>query len=353
MEDGENDKGFNKINLVKSWLSLISSPNFAKTHPLLSASNKNYSHHGLMFRVNDPNRYLKDCCVNALLYDSVTEALDVDYPCTTPNDYTWIVSSVNGLICLVKEVYDDELHELFLWNPSIRKYKKLPKYRLKVSRAYSMDEIEYFKFCFVYDELQDDYKVVGVFPIHENMRRVEVKIYSLKSDSWRCIDDYQGTDFSYYNNNKGKLVNGKIHWLGSWCKLIISIDLANEKWTEIEKPGCGTSELGVFGSCLSVLNCEYASTRADLWVMKEYGVKESWTKMFTTKSPGDSMLYMFHPPIITSNEGEILLRHGSRFTKYNPKDDSIRYLDVTNFDQCYEAEIYVKSLICPLSQKGP
>ncbi|XP_060178710.1 F-box/kelch-repeat protein At3g23880-like isoform X2 [Lycium barbarum] len=334
-------------SVSKSWLSLISSPDFVKTHLLLSASNKDYTHHGLMFKfASTSDRGIKDCSLSALLCDSVTEAFDLDYPGKYyPNDYPRFVGSVNGLICLAINRFMG-LDDLFLWNPSIRKYKKLPSCRLNQSRCYHEQALDGFNFGFAYDEFQDDYKVVGIFPISGKIRlcRIEVQIYSLKSNSWRRIDDFQGRELL---NAPAKCVNGKLHWLDKQ-RNIISIDLADEKWAEVERPyseGCGYVKLGVFGSDLAVL-CNYGRTHVDVWVMTEYGVKESWTKMFTVKFPNDSM-GIFYPPILMSNEGEILLKFGSRFTKYNPKDDSIRYVDVTNFAPCIEAEIYVKSLVCP------
>ncbi|XP_060178561.1 F-box/kelch-repeat protein At3g23880-like [Lycium barbarum] len=347
-------------SVSKSWLELISSPHFVKTHLLLSSSDKDYTHHGLMFKfASTSDQGVKDCSLSALLNHPITEAFDLDYPGKNPKDYPWLVGSINGLICLSIRI-DDGLYDLFLWNPSIRKYKKLPNYRLNLSRhryflEKCLEEPGGCKFGFAYDEFQDDYKVVGIFPIHNHryirLCRIEVQIYSLKSNSWRRISDFQGREFL---NVPGKLVNGKLHWFEKGWN-INSIDLGNEKWTEIEKP-CNFKEyghffLGVLGSDLSVL-CNYTWCHADVWVMKEYGVKESWTKMFTIRSPDDFRSHI-SLPILVSNEGDILLEIGSRLAKYNPKDESIKYLDVTNFAPYIEAEIYVKSLVCPFLQNGP
>lgn len=191
------------------------------------------------------------------------------------------------------------------------------------------------------------------------------------------VSDFQGSEFL---DLCGKFMNGKFHWLQR--DRISSIDLANEKWAVIEKPcnfkgGRNSVMLGVLRSDLSVF-CNYLMSlaspcRADIWVMKEYGVKESWTKMFTVISP-DVMSQMRVPPILMSN-GDIFLQFGlhlgkynskddsNRYVdvtnffpclgKYNSKDDSIRYLDVTNFVPFMDAEIYIKSLVCPFLPKGP
>ncbi|XP_009614765.1 F-box/kelch-repeat protein At3g23880 [Nicotiana tabacum] len=334
----------------KSWLSLISSTEFVKTHLSISANNKDYTHHRVMLSFVQPEYNLKDCSLSSLLYGSVTDALDMDYPMKHPHQSVWIVGSINGTICLAIEE-----NALFLWNPSIRKFKKLPDSRPTLKCGY------YFMYGFGYDELHDDYKVVGIFCTFGSggSYDVEVKIYGLKSDSWRNVDDYQG---GVLLNDSGKFVNGKLHWattagLGVYNGWeIISIDLTDEKWGKVEQPCYGEGRidfvLGVLGDDLCVL-CNYQRTWADVWVMKEYGVKESWTKMYSIRCPNDPGKYMFSPPLCMSNKGEILLVFGSIFMKYNPDDDSISYPEVTNFDACLEAEIYIESLVCPLLQNEP
>ncbi|XP_047258128.1 F-box/kelch-repeat protein At3g23880-like, partial [Capsicum annuum] len=172
---------------------------------------------------------------------------------------------------------------------------------------------------FGYDEFYDDYKLLGTFCRKSKFDRGELKIYSLKSDSWGSVDDCRlrkckSREEVYIS---GIIVKGKLHWPNAkvnglisdykeWN--IISFDLANEKWGEVEHPcykeGYIHLYLGVLGSDLSIF-CDNATSHVDFWVMKEYGVKQSWTKMLTVNYPFDTPWCDFYLPCFMSNKGEI------------------------------------------------
>lgn len=164
-------------------------------------------------------------------------------------------------------------------------------------------------------------------------------------------------------------MNGKLFWFTCGPDKInlfkdgniISIDLADEEWGKVEQPSYGVEyfslTVGVFESDFSVF-CDNEETQIDVWVMKVYGVKDTWIKMFTIKYPGDAFVdydYLFLPPFFISNKGEILVCFGSgKLMIYNPKNDSFRYSEVANlnFEDWDLQEVYVESLVCPLSTEG-
>ncbi|XP_049410343.1 F-box/kelch-repeat protein At3g23880-like [Solanum stenotomum] len=288
----------------KSWLSLICSPEFIKTHLSLAANNKGLS----------------------LLDESVVDSSDMNYPVENHCGRFWTVGSVNGLICV---------------------------------SGFSSSMVTY---GFGYDEIHDEYKVLRVRSTcqHHNKHHNEFEVYSLKTDSWRSIHCLKN---ELLFTEVGKFVNGKLHWATcdghlheGW--IISSIDLSCEEWGVVELPcygeGNGVFSLGVYGSNLSMV-CTDPRTHVDVWVMKEYGIKKSWTKMFTIKYPPyeHRLGYLFSPSFCLSNTGEILVIFGSVFMIYNPKDDSTRYpksVDVGDGNFGVEAEIYFESLVCPLLQ---
>ncbi|XP_055810326.1 F-box/kelch-repeat protein At3g23880-like [Solanum dulcamara] len=317
----------------KNWFDLISSPEFVKTH--LSFSAKDYTRQISLLQFNRlEESNMKYCSVSSLFHDDfVTEALDLDCPMKNPPQGVYISGSVNGLICL-----SNGFNELVIWNPSIRKFKKVLDFL-----PTQMGQC-WFNCGFGYDEVHDDYKVVGIF---SNMMKAnfEAMIYSLKSDSLKTLEDFKpGVTYS----GSPKFVKGKLHWITMrrGRQGITSIDLVDEKWGKLEQPCShkGDLNLGVLRGDLSVLYNSYERTYFDVWVMKEYGVKESWTKLYTIRYPEN---YKLSPPLFMYNKGELLLAFESTFAIYNPKNDSITYREVTTVDESIEAELCIESLVCP------
>ncbi|KAK4361513.1 hypothetical protein RND71_020465 [Anisodus tanguticus] len=156
------------------------------------------------------------------------------------------------LICL-----SNGATELLLWNPTIRKYKKLFDYKPRLSSTTCC-----VIYGFGFDEFRVDYKVVGIFCIYEygTLDHIEVEIYSLSSDSWRTSKDAIPGEMPFVYQN--------------------------------------------------------------VWVMKEYGVKESWAKMYTIKYPSNIERHVRVPSFFMSNKGEILLVFGSTSMIYSPKVSS-------------------------------
>nr|XP_016486562.1 PREDICTED: uncharacterized protein LOC107806826 [Nicotiana tabacum] len=72
--------------------------------------------------------------------------------------------------------------------------------------------------------------------------------------------------------------------------------------------------------------CNYKPKKADMWIMKEYGVEKSWTKLVTMSLPvdrRDSVLPLF----VTENGDEVLLQLGAEVTQYNSRNASFKRLD--------------------------
>ncbi|KAL5843324.1 hypothetical protein ACOSQ4_009282 [Xanthoceras sorbifolium] len=185
-----------------------------------------------------------------------------------------------------------------LWNISTNKFRILPRV--------CGDSGDIFgQFGFGYDVASDDYKLVRIIGNQSSTKLVTIfgqvhrpstkfTVYSLRANSWRWIEDLPD-DCSFYSfhQSSGTLVAGTLNWMESIesrksTDLIISFDLKSEKFCKVSVPDKTTTKVGkwdtvlnVLGGCLC-LSCNHHRKKVfDIWVMKEYGVKDSWTKLFS------------------------------------------------------------------------
>ncbi|KAI5411101.1 hypothetical protein KIW84_056301 [Lathyrus oleraceus] len=173
---------------------------------------------------------------------------------------------------------------------------------------------------FGYDSVTDNYKVVVI-------EKTQVKVHTLGTKFWKNIGDFpKATD---HEQKSGKYVSGTINWLAQrWPRssppFIVSFDLGNESYQEVLLPdnkevNDNFFTLDVFADCLCVL-CGH-----DVWLMKEYGNKESWTKLFTISYLKDpSMRYSWTKVVYVYEDGQLLLQIKRPFVRpqlivYDPR----------------------------------
>lgn len=275
--------------VCKSWHSLIESSNFIKSHHKYSLeTNSNLS---LIFALKDPKHSdeielsqlhgifrspglheSSQTSLGSILYLPLPVAI-YDY-CGVIYDHCRVrfVGSSNGLICIRSWFC------LALTNPSTRMLKVVPYYDYN-----SPDRERMVCYGFGYDSRGDDYKIVGMLAFF-------VVLYSLRTQSWRELR-YRGQCPSRDGAN-AVLVNGRLHWTLPHWGSVLSFDLHDEEWHEVPLPeyhhvdNFECVQLSVLDGCLCVTYSIRSSSSCNeivshVWVMKEYGVKESWTKLFT------------------------------------------------------------------------
>ncbi|THG21706.1 hypothetical protein TEA_015018 [Camellia sinensis var. sinensis] len=287
------------------WRALIDSSDFVKLH--LNRSIETKSNLSLILRDNHR--------LYSIEFDSLSSAVtavQLDHHPLRCQDYgTEVWGSCNGLLCLA-----NALDTLVLWNPSNRNSRRLPHAAVEFQNLSKYYENRIYGFG--YDSGSDDYKVVRIVAIkgvNDDYFDYEVKVYSLKSNSW-----HRAKKFPHFPNLKksgGALAGGALHWVVTeelevyTAGLIVSFDLCREEYGFVPQPDY--SDMNFFMSvqelegCLSVL-CYYYLAGVHLWVMKDYGVKESWTKLVTVAEPGVVRPPPYMRPLVYSkNGGERLL----------------------------------------------
>ncbi|XP_055961584.1 F-box protein CPR1-like [Mercurialis annua] len=263
----------------KSWHSLISDPHFKKLHLLHSHKSANLV---LVFQDQDS---LRDC--DAPLFDDIMsgDATHIELPFRRHLQYSIkgiIMCSCDGL--LLMRNYNN-LGPLTLWNPSTDECRILPTVECDFSSTSA---------GLGYDSSTDDYKVL-FRPEKKHCRPGEdVMILSLKTNCWRKINF-----FKYYCRlENGINLKGSLNWAilkasvskdnKVWLSAkIVSFSLANETTTEMEHPRNYPTysvrlKLGVLQGCLCLTETAHPNTSITIWLMKEFGVTSSWTKLITT-----------------------------------------------------------------------
>ncbi|XP_059441998.1 F-box/kelch-repeat protein At3g06240-like [Corylus avellana] len=195
-----------------------------------------------------------------------------------------IIGSCNGLVCF--RTYDKQL--IVIWNPSIRKYKKLPFEPVKF-------EYPTENFAFGYDSVNNDYKVLKIMEFGRMF--FEVHVYSLKAHSWRLVEDkwpFKGLRIC----SKPIYFNGTLLWLvKNWTDRIrlLAFRLTTEKFEEqtlpVEPRAIETLDVLEGSICVSAYRPD--AQCIDFWIMKE----TNWTQLCTLPVPL-TLLHTFLPRLM-------------------------------------------------------
>ncbi|KAL2530864.1 F-box/kelch-repeat protein [Forsythia ovata] len=328
--------------VCKSWLSLISSPEFAKTHLKISSEKNRGEPDSLAFgRCTEHGVTLHSCNLDSFMHETKSINAAEIYGDTMVSSL-WMIGSINGLICLSVRP-----NEIFLWNPSIRKSKALPPSGFHCGQ-YSFVST----YGFGYDSLNDDYKVVETFGFMQGYEYIaEVKIYSLRTNSWRSIESWPRT---FISGSSCVFINGAFHWPGRsqrpWH--MTSLNLVTEMYEEVPMPrydpvsSLSNLSLGVLRGRLCVF-CKY-NTHLDVWMMNEYGVGKSWTRMACAMDV-ENYGYDTPLPLYVSEGGVVVMDYGSTLKLYNSSDNTSNFQENSpaHLVSYLGAVTYIESLVLP------
>ncbi|CAK7327604.1 unnamed protein product [Dovyalis caffra] len=177
-----------------------------------------------------------------------------------------------------------------IWNPLIKKY------------SYVEPRIHGPTYSFIgfgYDHLRDDYKLmrmanfIGLDACEKDIPRVE--LYLLNEGSWRSIA-HEAERYMSFEILSPAFVNGVLHWTAFEIRdqdggeessdtynFVLGFDMIDEAFCKILLPSSLVNLMPVFLSVLaykesSIALCQtsFNSELIHVWVMKEYGVVESW-----------------------------------------------------------------------------
>jgi hypothetical protein len=96
------------------------------------------------------------------------------------------------------------------------------------------------------------------------------------------------------------------------------------------------------------MNYDYKKSDFVVWLMKDYGVRESWIKLLTIPYLPNPEDFSYSGPYCISENGEVLLMFEFDLILYDPRDNSFRYPRIEGGKGWFDAEVYVESLVSPM-----
>ncbi|OMO80386.1 hypothetical protein CCACVL1_12998 [Corchorus capsularis] len=278
--------------VCKTWLSLIKNPSFISMH----LNNSKNSNTGLFLLklVDKEYNYNRADCVLHLDNQEFGEYTHLMK--SSPSDLEFqykIVGSCNGLLCLAKRL------EFVIWNPIIDKYIKLPNPHSVYSVWAAVGKVS---IGLGFDSTRDDYKVLRISSMGPQSQRIVARLYSLKNKCWEKLAPPKYHLYSTGWDDGMVFVNGVVHFVGydeivnkrgRHKLLVVGFDMSKEVFQRISLPEClsnneshmTTLQVKEHGesSSIAAIQVELEPVfghRTHVWVMKEYGVMESWSKIF-------------------------------------------------------------------------
>ncbi|XP_061999613.1 F-box/kelch-repeat protein At3g06240-like [Rosa rugosa] len=185
-----------------------------------------------------------------------------------------------------------------MWNPSTGFFRNIPCPNFQIGMINWTDEEDEIGVYYGFGQVSasDDYKLVvipnlGVF--------MEVQVFSVKANCWKVVKAPYLTPYHPWSEELGTYSNGAIHWVsnrepGIFEPPVYAFDLANEEFREMPLPD--------------------AKKYTVFWVMKEYGLPESWVKLFGFNIHDLPDVFnsffsrLFWDPIFIAEDGTVVIK---------------------------------------------
>lgn len=351
--------------ICKSWLALISSQSFSKTH--LSRYHLNPNSHLLL--LHRPCRETIAICKLNLLEIPRIVVSPIPISETPPaeavsasvtliccarnvnqvhqeskNSLLRLVGLINGLVCFSRPTLRPT--NVVIWNPATRRFRDIVVSHLNLSNPLRI------YVAFGYDCVGDDYKVVCIYRFGF-MNRPEMlfrfRMYSCKDDSWKELE--LGFDFNLGFIKGCVTVKGNPFWLGIYKeeKKWLTLDVRTEVIRVFSGPEYVTNEatttsIVALGDNAAQIVYSPGTESSDM--IHVFALDENsgtWTLMYAIESMGLQM--PVHVECYKDGKFVTKDRHGNLFT-YDLASEEIKDLGIgEGMEAHYMAVNYIESLV--------
>ncbi|PIA59855.1 hypothetical protein AQUCO_00400613v1 [Aquilegia coerulea] len=347
-------------SVCKSWYSLIQSSRFVSQHKDKDKDKDKSSNDNLVVMLPGAGRSINFKVLYSCNKYQTYENLDLpEYFKNKDLDIRWSnMICCDGIICLLHFQWD-----VSLWNPATKQFRILPRSPLP------LPQIAHGHFMFIgfgFDVKTNDYKVIRFAFYASGSSKSgynQIEVYSLNNNSWKTLDFVLPINFvisdpkmPYHNGGR----RGQIYcWMGSGYDQsgtgtihILTFDFSKEIFGTIPLPSDPTFQfrrmrLVILREKLATitgvdkLSSDIDTWHYQIWVMNEFGVRESWTKLYRVGP------FSFSQPIgFPKNEDLLLLVKDQRqLCLYDPVTQQINNVPAQDSSLKVQAAVYKESLL--------
>lgn len=284
--------------VCKTWLSLIGNPDFHSknliNHSILSTPQNQL----LLFKGIDKSRIQTEVC--SFLFHENLECVPTQTPSPIYLPYTCvkIVASCNGFLCL----YYDLGFDIIMWNPSTLDVKAT-----SFVSHYPIWSITSDRVGFGFDARSNDFKLVRILTselwLPNQEIKQEIQVYGLNRGSLKEL--FVNLPYGFLNQKKSTLYrDGVFYWYADsggrdnvLNDEIVAFNMSEETFCttlvpneyHVRNNGNYCHKWWWWRLVTELRHCfamiffpsKEQTTFIDIWVLLEFGVTESWIKLFS------------------------------------------------------------------------
>ncbi|KAK9667691.1 hypothetical protein RND81_13G004800 [Saponaria officinalis] len=349
-------------SVCKDWYALIKSRTFINIHQNYAIESHDYSSDDLLIVGCGSNTYCKTPNKLFFIYLYAPFSLRGTHVICDDKVNTglsrFIVGSCNGVICI--EILSST-DTFALYNLLTRECRKLVKPRCD---HYSKYPSIYTTYGFGYDSISRDYKIIRTFLFKDRYNMMTlggiVHVYSSRTNSWKDSDKIN--PFINQIIPGYIVVNNVLHCICSMKDngdyfYIFTFNLHTEKSGCIALPkkymedGDDQPSLMVSNGRLYTIVKNLASFQASIWVMKQYGMTKSWTKLY--EFGGEVVQFKIITYRSSKRSGEMLIvktvdEQNDELMWYNFEHKSFRKVDLPQKNKYDGNQLVCISSLAPI-----
>lgn len=213
----------------------------------------------------------------------------------TAHDKLYVVNSCNGVICLKSW---EQWSPYIICNLLTGQQMIVEQFRKPSCSV----EVYGLGCC----PVSHQFKVLRILKTKENYKHV-AEIQTLGTNEWRTLGDAP----HFQLRRSGAFLHGSLHRYSYRDNCIWSFHFGSEHFFDVPIPDTMKRELytevSVFNSNLCFSSLSNNCHQCEIWLMKEYCVKDSWVKQFTFQIES----FAYRMPLLEMSCGKILVSYSN------------------------------------------